>query len=74
MTSAVSLGADDWRGMIDRQQRSGLSISQFCQRVVVSDFTFRRSKQRLAKLVIVRVPTNAIPLTEIPRGAKDAAC
>ena len=49
MTSGVSLGADYWRGMIERQQRSGLSISEFCRRVEVSDFTFRRWKQRLAE-------------------------
>ena len=49
MTSGVSLGADYCRGMIERQQRSGLSISEFCRRVEVSDFTFRRWKQRLAE-------------------------
>lgn len=49
MTSGVSLGPDYWQAMIERQQRSGLSISEFCRRVEVSDFTFRRWKQRLAE-------------------------
>ena len=49
MTSEVSLGAKYWRGMIERQPRSGLSISEFCQIVDVSDFTFRRWKQCLVE-------------------------
>jgi len=59
MTEAVAEGnttsvADQWRGRIAEQQRSGASIKQFCNERGFSEYSFYAWRKRLRKPQPVR--------------------
>lgn len=50
-----------WRGVIERQRASGLSVAEFCRRNDVSDALFYRWRRRLADRDVGDSRTNADP-------------
>jgi transposase-like protein len=63
------LGADTWRGILERFAGGGMAVDAFCEQEGVSPQTFYRWRARLGKEAVVATPAVRAPAGFVDLGA-----
>lgn len=57
-----------WRGLVSRQEQSGLSVAAFCQREGIKAWSLYGWRSRLRASGTAQVPVESRPVVEQPGG------